>query len=160
LTKVNDRNKSKQVISMFHLTQATLVRAKKAVKPRVVLADDEEALLRLISRFLGPTFDIVASARNGREAVSLVLQLQPDLLVLDIGLPVMHGLDVLAILKQKRSPTKVVFLSTFADRHLSAAALSAGATGFVFKAQVYTDLPQALDAVVAGRTFVSKEEVK
>jgi len=137
-----------------------LVPKEKIVKPRVVLADDEEAVVALITRLLAPEFDIIASTENGREAASLVLQQEPDLLVIDIGLPVLHGMDVLALLRQKQSTTKVIFLSTFADRRLSAGALAAGASGFVFKCQLYTDLPKALEAIMAGATFVSVEETR
>ena len=116
--------------------------------------------MRLTTQLLLPKFEILGTARNGREAVSIVLQLQPDLLVMDIGIPVMHGLDVMALLHQKQIDTKVVFLSTFADRDLSTAAMASGARAFVFKAQIYTDLPRALDAVLAGHTFVSSEETR
>ena len=125
-----------------------------------MLVDDEEAILRLIAQFLRPNFEIVATAANGREAVSLVLQLQPDVLVLDIGIPVLHGLDVLAMLNQKQTATKVVFLSTFADRRLYTAAAAAGARAFVFKSQMYSDLPRAMEAVMAGQTFSSVEETR
>ena len=101
-----------------------------------MLVDDDEAVLRLIARFLRPKFDIVATARNGREAVSIALELQPDLLVLDVGVPVLHGLDVLGMLRQHGTTTKVVFLSTFADRQLSATAMASGARGFVFKSRM------------------------
>lgn len=140
------------------LTRWSLAHGKQATKPRVVLVDDEEAILRLMSQFLRPKFEIVATASNGREAVSIVLQSEPDIVVLDIGVPVMHGLDVIALLKQKKVATKVVFLSTFADRQLYAAAAAAGAYAFVFKSQMYTDLPRAMDAVLAGQMFVSSEE--
>jgi DNA-binding NarL/FixJ family response regulator len=130
----------------------------KRQKPRVVLVDDEEAILRLMSQFLRPKFEIVATASNGREAVSIVLQSEPDIVVLDIGVPVMHGLDVIALLNQKKVATKVVFLSTFADRQLYTAAAAAGARAFVFKSQMYTDLPRAMEAVLAGQMFVSSEE--
>src|SRR5262249_35825924 len=125
-----------------------------------VLADDEDAVVGLISRLLVPAFDIIASTANGREAVSIVLQQEPDLLVLDIGLPVMHGMDVLALLKQKQSATQVIYLSTFADRHLATATLSAGASIFLFKSQVYSDLSKAFAAVMDGHTFVSVEETR
>ena len=124
-----------------------------------MLVDDEEAVLRLISRFLRPKFDVVATGRNGREAVSIALDLQPDLLVLDIGVPVLHGLDVLGMLRKHGTTTKVVFLSTLADRHLSEAAIASGAHGFVFKSRMYEDLPKALDTSLAGQTFVSLEEI-
>ncbi len=138
--------------------RGSLLQAKRTTKPRIVLVDGEEAVLRLMSRFLQPTFEIVATAENGREAVSIVLQQQPDVLVMDIGVPVLHGLDVVALLNQSKIATKVVFLSTFGDRHLFAAALAAGAHAFVFKSHMYADLPQALEAVLGGRIFVSSEE--
>jgi DNA-binding NarL/FixJ family response regulator len=63
-----------------------------------------------------------------------------------------------ALLNQKKAATKIIFLSTFADRHLFSAALASGAHAFVFKSQIYADLPRAVEAVLDGRIFVSSDE--
>src|SRR5262245_42740035 len=131
--------------------------AAKLPKPRVVIVDDEEAVLPLLLKILGTKLEIVGTASNGREAVSLVLELRPDLLVLDIGIPVVHGLDVVALLNQKKVATRIIFLSTFADRHLFSSGGASVPHAFVLTSQMYADLARDVEAVLADRIFVSSE---
>jgi DNA-binding NarL/FixJ family response regulator len=124
-------------------------------KLRVLLADDSEQILRTVFRLLDVEFDVVGSVLNGEQAIEATLRLQPDVLVLDILMPVMDGLEAARCLKKIGAPTKIVFLTALEDSALMEAAMGAGGSGFVFKSQLVTDLPLAIHAAVAGRTFLS-----
>jgi DNA-binding NarL/FixJ family response regulator len=124
-------------------------------KPRVLLADDSERFLKVVSRILQEEFDVVGSAVNGEQAIEAALRLRPDVLVLDILMPVMDGIHTARWLKKLDISTKIVFLTGLEDSACLNAAMQAGGDGFVFKVQLPTDLPRALRAVLAGETFLS-----
>lgn len=124
-------------------------------KPRVLLADDSEQILRAVSRLLDTQFELVGSVLNGEQAVEAALRLQPDVLVLDIMMPVMDGLEAARCLKRVGASTKIVFLTGLEDSALMETAMESGGNGFVFKSQLLTDLPLAIHAALAGRTFLS-----
>ena len=124
-------------------------------KLRILLADDSEQILRAVSRLLGAQFEVVGSALDGERAIEAALRLKPDVLVLDILMPVMDGLEAARCLKKVGAPAKIVFLTGLEDHALMETAIEAGGNGFVFKSQMITDLPLAIHAAMAGRTFLS-----
>jgi DNA-binding NarL/FixJ family response regulator len=124
-------------------------------KPRILLADDSEQILRAVSRRLESEFEVIGSALNGEQAIEATLRLKPDVLVLDIMMPLMDGLEVVRCLKKIGAPTKIVFLTGLEDHLLMETAMEAGGSGYVFKSQLVTDLPLAIRAVLTGRTFLS-----
>jgi len=124
-------------------------------KTRVLLADDHESILAKISDVLAEEFEIVATASNGREAVQLVQRLDPDVLVIDISMPTMDGLQAAAMLRKQRCRAKIVFLTVHEDEDFVAAAFSAGASGYVVKAQLTTDLAPAIRQVLGGNKYIS-----
>jgi NarL family two-component system response regulator LiaR len=126
-------------------------------KPRVLLADDSEQILRTVSRLLDVQFEVIGSVLNGEQAIEGALRLKPDVLVLDIMMPVMDGLEAARCLKRVGSPTKIVFLTGLEDPAIMETAMEAGGNGYVFKSQLLTDLPLAIHAALAGRTFLSTE---
>lgn len=123
-------------------------------RSRVLLADDHAPLLESVSRSLDAAFDIVATAAGGRQAVELVTRLRPDVAVLDIGMPDCDGFEVLRQLRQGGLETKVVFLTMNDDDEFAAAAINAGAQGYVLKSRILVDLIGAIDHVLAGRLFL------
>lgn len=125
-------------------------------KIRVLLADDHEAILARVRAVLGEDFDIVGAVNNGRDAVEEVQRLDPDVLVIDISMPVLHGLQAVSQLRSSNRRTKVVFLTVHEDQDFVAAAFSAGASGYVTKSHVTTDLVPAIREALLGRTFVSQ----
>ncbi len=125
-------------------------------KIRVVLADDHKALLARVRRTLCEDFEVVATAEDGNQAVDAVVLLNPDVLVIDISMPVLDGLQAAKRLQKANCPTKVVFLTIHEDPDFVAAALSVGASGYVTKARLSTDLVPAIRAALQGRTFVSQ----
>jgi DNA-binding NarL/FixJ family response regulator len=124
-------------------------------KPRVLLADDSEQILRAVSRLLQVQFEVIGSVLNGEHAIETTLRLQPDVLVLDIMMPVMDGFEAARSLKKVGAPAKIVFLTGIEDPALMETAMKAGGSGFVFKSQLVTDLPLAIHAALAGRIFLS-----
>jgi DNA-binding NarL/FixJ family response regulator len=124
-------------------------------KIRVVLADDHPAVLAKVRGVLGEQFEIVDAVADGNQALDAVLMLDPDVLVIDISMPVVDGLQAAKRLQQAHCRAKVVFLTIHEDHDFVTAALSAGASGYVTKARLSTDLVPAIRAALQGHTFVS-----
>lgn len=125
-------------------------------KIRVVLADDHKALLARVRRTLCEEFEVVATVEDGNQAVDAVVLLNPDVLVIDISMPILDGLQAAKRLQQTNCRAKVVFLTIHEDRDFVAAALSVGASGYVTKNRLSTDLVPAIRAALQGSTFVSQ----
>jgi len=125
-------------------------------KIRILLADDHQMVLQRVCELLGEDFDIVGAVNNGQDAVVAALRLNPDVLVIDISMPILNGLQAVQQLRTAKQPTKVVFLTVHRDEDFVAAALSTGALGYVTKSDVATDLVPAIFEALAGRIYVSK----
>jgi DNA-binding NarL/FixJ family response regulator len=123
---------------------------------RVLVADDLAAMQNAVADLLGSSFDVVATVSDGKAALDGVLALQPDLVVLDISMPGMNGLEVARELKKRSSTARIVFLTVQEDSGIIAACLSAGALGYVMKALMDSDLVPAMNEALAGRVFVSR----
>jgi DNA-binding NarL/FixJ family response regulator len=123
-------------------------------KVRVLLADDHEGMLARVRTVLAEDFDVVGAVKNGRDAVLEVDRLDPDVLVIDIAMPILDGLQAVSqMCPHKR--TKVVFLTVTDDQDFVAAAFSAGASAYVVKSELATDLVRAIREALEGRRFVS-----
>jgi len=122
---------------------------------RVLLADDNAPLLSELRLQLGTLFEIVGTVENGKLAVDTTLWLDPDVLVLDIAMPVLNGFQAASRLRDSKSRTKIVILTTSEDEDYIEAAFSSGASAFVTKLHLETDLVTAIRQVVQGNTFVS-----
>ncbi len=123
-------------------------------RPRVLLADDHIDFLKTVSRHLAPAFDIVAIAADGREALDLARRLRPDVVVLDVSMPDLNGFQTLEQLRRDGLETRIVFLTMHSDDEFVAAAINAGAHGYVLKSRIHLDLISAIDHALAGRLFV------
>jgi DNA-binding NarL/FixJ family response regulator len=124
-------------------------------KIRVVLADDHREVIAKIRGVLGDEFEIIEAAENGNQAVIAVLELNPDIFVTDISMPVLNGLQAARRIQKANSRVKIIFLTIHEDRDFIAAAFSAGATGYVTKRRLSTDLVLAIQEALKGHTFVS-----
>jgi DNA-binding NarL/FixJ family response regulator len=124
-------------------------------KMRVIVADDLAPMLSMVADILRESFGIVALVRDGRAALDAVLELEPDLIVLDISMPGMTGIEVARQLHERRHKTKIVFLTLHEDPEILAACLAAGALGYVTKIVMHKDLIPAIHEALAGRVFVS-----
>lgn len=125
-------------------------------KIRVLLADDHQPILAQVRLTLGEQFSVVGAVDNGRDAVDEVRRLDPDVLVIDISMPVLDGLQAVSQLRSVNRRTKVVFLTIHEDQEFVAAAFSAGASGYVTKTDITTDLVPAIHEALQGRTFISQ----
>jgi len=125
-------------------------------RTRLVLADDSPSFTASVRRTLGESFDVVAVAENGQQAIDAVQMWSPDALIIDISMPVLDGLEAVRRLHRASSQTKVIFLTIHDDRDFVEAALSAGATGYVTKNRLRTDLAVAIHNVLEGKSFISK----
>lgn len=124
-------------------------------KIRVLLADDHEPILKKVRMVLGDEFDIVGAVGNGRDAIAEVQHLDPDVLVIDIAMPTLNGLQAASRLMSCKVRTKIVFLTVHEDQDFVDAALSAGASGYVTKSHLTTDLVPAIREALRGGTYVS-----
>lgn len=122
---------------------------------RILLADDSEALQAELCGELGKEFEIVGAVANGKDAVEAVLRLDPDVLVLDITMPLLNGIQACSRLHDTHSRTKILFLSIHEQSEYVSAAFSAGASGYVSKRRLASDLASAIREVTEGNIFLS-----
>jgi DNA-binding NarL/FixJ family response regulator len=122
---------------------------------RVLLADDHSDFLEVEARLLEPEFEVVEKVCDGRASVEETARLEPDILVLDITMPEMNGIEAAQRLRASGATVKVVFLSVHEDADYVRAAVAAGALGYVVKCRIASDLLPALRAASAGRPFFS-----
>jgi DNA-binding NarL/FixJ family response regulator len=124
-------------------------------RPRVLLADDNEMILARVRSVLGEDFDIVGAVGTGQDAIAEVQRLKPDVLVIDISMPILTGLEAVTRLRFK-SQTKTVFLTVHEDPEVVAAAFEAGASAYVTKSHLSTDLIPAIREALEGGKYISK----
>jgi DNA-binding NarL/FixJ family response regulator len=126
---------------------------------RVVLCDDHRMLSDALAGILAVEADIevVGTANDGKAALDLVRQLAPDVLVLDIAMAGMNGIEVAQHLRDMNASVKTLALSAYDTRHYVQEMLKAGAAGYITKACAATDLTRAIREVAAGRTYLSTD---
>lgn len=124
-------------------------------RPSVLLADDHPTMLSTVSRMLAPNFDVLAAVNDGKAALDAASHKAPDLAVLDIGMTGLDGIRVARELKQMEPDTKIAFLTGQEDDDYVSEALAAGAMGYIVKRRMHSDLLFGLNAVCAGRFFIS-----
>ena len=122
---------------------------------RVLLADDHQEMLQTLVGILEDEFQIVGTAENGMHVLELAANLTPDIVVLDISMPEVNGIEAAWRLREEGSLAKVVFLTAHNDPDLVEAAMSAGALGYVLKSHLATDLVSAIWQASVGKTFIS-----
>jgi DNA-binding NarL/FixJ family response regulator len=123
--------------------------------PRVLLVDDNEAMLARSAAVLSPYCIVVGTARDGRVALEAARTLQPDVIVLDISMPGMSGIELASRLRASGSRAALVFLTVHDDEELILAARDAGGIGYVVKPRLVVDLVRAVQEARAGRPFLS-----
>jgi len=122
---------------------------------RILLADDHRNLLELIRGLLEPTYDVVGFVEDGQSLVQAAGKLQPDVIVTDISMPKLNGIEAADRLRESGSSSKIVFLTVHADPDFAQVALKTGALAYVSKFRINTDLLVAIGEALAGRVFVS-----
>ena len=116
----------------------------EATRPRVVIADDHPGILNEITALLRPEFNVVATANDGVSALDCIRRLDPDIVLLDLYMPGMNGLEVVRTLTRTAVRAFAVIMSGADDRELAKAAIAAGAKAFVTKSRLRQDLLPAL----------------
>lgn len=124
-------------------------------RPRVLLADDHRLLREAFAQLLGPSCDVVAAVADGRAVLAAAPQLHPDIVVLDIAMPLLNGLDAARQLRRAMPGVKVIFLTVSEDPDLAAEAFRAGASGYLLKNSAASELLQAIQEVFQGRSYVT-----
>jgi DNA-binding NarL/FixJ family response regulator len=129
------------------------------IRPRVLLADDHPALLEAVAALLFPYFDVVGTASDGAALVSAASRLLPDVIVTDISMPILNGIDAAHKLRGSGSTAKILFLTVHKEREFVEACMQAGALGYVQKSGMKHHLVLAIQAVLAGQSYVSQSDL-
>ena len=124
-------------------------------RPRVLLADDHRVVAEGLKRLLADDFELVGMVEDGRALVASAKKLQPDIVVADISMPQLNGIDAMAQMKKDNPDIKVVFLTMHQEPAYARRALEAGAAGFVVKHSAPEELVMAIQAALKGQTFIS-----
>jgi DNA-binding NarL/FixJ family response regulator len=124
-------------------------------KPRVLLADDHQLVAEGLRGLLEPEFELVGIAADGREVLAAAVELRPDVIVMDITMPSLNGIEAARQLRQAGSRAKVVILTMHRDPAYAARALDAGAASFVLKHSAASELLTAIREALQGRTYVT-----
>lgn len=122
------------------------------MKIKILLADDHQIVLKGISFFLAmqPDFELVGEAHNGKEAVEKAAELQPDIVLMDLNMPVMDGIEASALIKEQHPHIKVLVLTSFADQSHIVPALQTGAIGYMLKDVEPDQLAEAIRSAYKG----------
>jgi DNA-binding NarL/FixJ family response regulator len=123
---------------------------------RTLVVDDVEDFRRLLRSMLeeGTDCEVVGEASDGLQAVAKAEQLQPDLVLLDLGLPTMNGIEVARRIRKLSPNSKILFVTQNASREVAQGALRTGANGYLLKAEA-TNLPVAVETIISGEQYVS-----
>ena len=124
-------------------------------KPRIILADDHTILLDALRNLVEPEFDVVALCSNGRELIKAATELNPAMVVLDIGMPMMNGLNAGQRLKKILPTVKLIYLTMNQDPGMASEAFRLGASAYLLKTSAGSELIRALREVLLGGTYVT-----
>jgi DNA-binding NarL/FixJ family response regulator len=124
-------------------------------RPRLLLADDHTMFSQGLQRLLMDEFDLVGSVEDGQALVESAGLLEPDVIIVDISMPIMNGLDAVRQLRNQGSSAKIIFLTMHADDRLLAEAFKSGGSGYVLKQSAGEDLMTAIRQVLAGQKYVT-----
>jgi DNA-binding NarL/FixJ family response regulator len=124
-------------------------------RPRVVLADDHTMLVEAFEKLLAPSCDIVGTVADGRALVAAVRDLRPDVVVLDISMPLLNGLTAARQIREFDKDVKLVFLTMNEDPDLAAEAFRAGASAYLLKRSAASELLAAIEQVSERRSYVT-----
>lgn len=124
-------------------------------KPRLLMADDHSIMLAGLRKLVEGTCEVVGAVEDGRALVEAAERLRPDLILVDISMPLLNGMDAARQIKKSVPDAKLVFLTMHASPVFATEALQAGASGYLLKQSAASELPQAIDTVLKGQTYLT-----
>jgi DNA-binding NarL/FixJ family response regulator len=124
-------------------------------KPTVLVADDHSRVLARVLSLLTPHFDVIGTVNNGSDLVAEAHRLRPDVIVLDIEMPILNGIEAAHELHETGSSARIVFLTVHEQSEFVQACFEEGAQGYVAKSRLVNDLIPAINEALSGHHFVS-----
>ena len=124
-------------------------------KPRVLLADDHTLVVEALTKLLEPQFEIVGTVADGRALLEKAVQVQPDVVLLDLSMPILDGFEAGQRLKKLVPRAKLIVLTMTEDAEVAADVLRSWASGFLLKKSASAELVKAIQEVLRGKTFVT-----
>ena len=125
--------------------------------PRTILADDHNLVAEALCGLIASQFEVVAVVADGRALIDSAIALKPDVIVVDVAMPLLNGLEAFRQLKQKMPGVKFVFLTMNEDPDLGVEAMKCGASGYVLKKCAASELLQAMQLAIRGKTYVTPQ---
>jgi DNA-binding NarL/FixJ family response regulator len=129
-------------------------------RPRVLLADDHQMLLDALKDLLEPSYEVVGLVSDGRQLLKVAEKLRPDIIVLDIAMPELNGLDAGRRLKQSMPNVKLIFMTMNEDPYLVGEAFRAGASAYLLKQAAGLELNKAIEEVLKGGSYITPSAAK
>ena len=123
--------------------------------PRIMLADDHTILVEAFRKLLEPQFDVVGTVSDGRALLEAAQQLKPDVIVVDIGMPLMNGLEAGLRLKEMMPSVKLIFLTMNEDPGLAVEAVRRGASGYLLKSSAASELITAIQMALKAKSYIT-----
>jgi len=127
----------------------------QGIRPRILIADDHTLIADLCKRLLETEFEVVGTVGDGRALVRAAAILKPDVIVVDITMPVLNGIDAACQVKQELRAVKVIFLTMNPDPEIAAEAFRRGGSGYLLKTCAASEMVAAVRAVLQGRSYMS-----
>ena len=132
----------------------------KMKKKRIILADDHKIITDSLKSILEPTYEVVGTVEDGHMLVEEAARLLPDVLIVDISMPKLNGLEAVRQIRKEGIESKVIFLTMHPDVTYASNALEAGALGYVLKHSAHTELLEAVEKVLLGKKFITDRIAK
>ncbi len=129
-------------------------------KPRVLMADDHSILLAGVRKLLEDWYEVVGTVEDGRAMLEAVERLKPDVVLLDVSMPLLNGFEAARQLKKVLPETKILFLTMHASPQYATEAFKAGGNGYLLKQSTVSELPQAIEAVLQGKYYLTPSIAK
>jgi DNA-binding NarL/FixJ family response regulator len=124
-------------------------------RARILLADDHKGMRDRVVLMLEHEFEMLEPVKDGQALLEAASRLEPDVCLMDISMPIINGIEAAIQLRENGSKSKIIFLTIHEDTDFLVAALKAGASGYVVKPRMASDLRVAVKEVLAGRTYIS-----
>jgi RNA polymerase sigma factor (sigma-70 family) len=124
-------------------------------KPRLLMADDHSIMLAGLRKLVEGTCEVIGAVEDGRALVEAAEQLRPDLILVDISMPLLNGMDAARQIKKSVPDAKLIFLTMHASPVFATEALQAGASGYLLKQSAASELPQAIETVLNGQVYLT-----